>query len=193
MNPADLPLDERLRYLEASVAVQEQELVAIRAERIEADRLEQSVNRLGDGASALGEALLAVDRTQQRLTRLGQEVEHVASKAATKDEVAEEKRASIRALQAQRKEYATKLVSVGILFGVALLVAALVTANVISDNRRASRAAQVRACQGANTTVEAVNSFLDAVAQAATVPEIRERANKVKATLALQDCRRIGR
>lgn len=73
--------EDRLRLLEEHVAVQEEILIGLQAERIEAERLNESVDRLGMGATSLGEALREVDRQQQLLTRLGRAVKEVQDKA----------------------------------------------------------------------------------------------------------------
>lgn len=53
----------------------------------EGDGLTRAVTRLGLNASALGEALLTVDRQQQTLTRLGQELNEVKETTPSKDDV----------------------------------------------------------------------------------------------------------
>lgn len=60
--------------LESHVEVQEGVLAGIQAERIEAERLTDSVGRLGEGANALGEALLTVSKQQQRLADIEKEL-----------------------------------------------------------------------------------------------------------------------
>lgn len=83
-------MNQRVSLLEHALSIQEEEINGIRAELIEAERLTNSVDRLGLGASALGDALLQVDKQQQVLTRLGQDLKRVEGKtedAASKDEV----------------------------------------------------------------------------------------------------------
>ncbi len=79
--------DQRLRDIEASLEVQEQILSAMRAEAIEAQRLTDSVDRLGLGANALGDALLQVDRNQQALSQLGREMNEIDRKVVPRSEV----------------------------------------------------------------------------------------------------------
>lgn len=76
----DLPLSERMLKLEAMMR-------AFRDSEAAATYLKDSVERLGLNATALGEALLQVDRNQQTLTNLGKQLDRVAGSTPTKTEV----------------------------------------------------------------------------------------------------------
>lgn len=164
--PADTPrdLDERLRLLEASMEIQEQILASLHAERIEAERLTESVSRLGDGAAALGQALLRVDRTQQSLTELGTELRAVEARTANKGEVATQIKSARRRL---------------LVVGVALLITALIGATLIFYVRKENARETFANCQRSARTAAAVTSYLETVSANSQVPEIRESARNL--------------
>lgn len=61
----------------------EQRVARLEDVAFEGDGLARAVTRLGLNANALGEAILTVDRNQQRLTRLGQQLEEVEANTVT--------------------------------------------------------------------------------------------------------------
>lgn len=61
----------------------EQRVARLEDVAFEGDGLARAVTRLGLNANALGEAILTVDRNQQRLTRLGQQLEKVEANTVT--------------------------------------------------------------------------------------------------------------
>lgn len=123
-----VPDDPRNRPKRPDTGVMEElELRLRRLEDIafEGDGLTRAVTRLGVNATALGEALITVDRNQQRLTRLGQQLEEIESNTATKAAVeATEKRGAV-ALKSYRKQ------QVGRIYAIAISVFALVCAVVL--------------------------------------------------------------
>lgn len=119
----DPDLDLRLRRLEASATIQEAILVGIQKELIEADRLIDVITRLGDGADALGAALIEVESQQQVLARHEDELNEVREKAEQAPTVEDvEKR-----VEHGRKERRKLAISVGAaLAAVAVLLFGLV-------------------------------------------------------------------
>lgn len=134
-----LPVDERLRLLEAHVGTQEEILAAMQAERIEAERLNDSVVRLGLGASDLGAALLQVDKTQQMLTKLGQDITRVEETTVSKDDMAANERLRLAKEKADRRDRANKITT-WVVIGLAVLTLLILTAL----NRQSQREADQR-------------------------------------------------
>lgn len=149
--------EERLRLLEAHVEVQEQLLVAMQAERIEADRLSDSVTRLGDGASALGEALRAVDKQQQMLTKLGQELKEVEDKSVTKEELVEAKREQAHTTLEFRKRTLQRVYTTGILITLGLVFAGGVFLEYQARNQTEAR----EICQDRNKQAVIIVDILE--------------------------------
>lgn len=89
-----LPIHERMQRLEDMMR-------AWRDSEAAATYLNESVERLGMNASALGEALLKVDQQQQLLTRLGQDISNVEAKSVSYEEV-DEKAAAAAAQEVHR-------------------------------------------------------------------------------------------
>lgn len=155
MNPADMTVEERLRLIEAHVVIQEAELVAIRAERIEADRLAQSVGRLGENANALGEALLTVDRNQQQLAKLAGQLDQVRQEAVSKEDLESAKQETVQSAQEFRKVALSRIYTTVIL----MIVAALFIVGFYVDRVAKERVKTVNMCRERAYSARTVNEF----------------------------------
>lgn len=170
-----LDTEGRLRLLEASVETQEEILAAIQAERIEAERLNDSVTRLGMGASDLGAALLQVDKTQQMLTKLGQDISRVEAESVTEEQVAEKVRLARQELLNYRKNQVAKAYGWGVGVLTMFLVFAVVAAGYVQHQRRQEH----ENCLSRAATSQAVKGYLDVVVENSTNPKIRDRAAQI--------------
>ena len=174
---SDQPLSETewRRYVEATLDIQSTQMAGIQAELIESDRLTNSVDRLGAGASELGEALLQVDRNQQMLTKLGREIDVVASSSATKDEVAEAKAAADMAMaKYRRRVYGWSAVMT------VLGLAAIATLGFLLNHTiERQNDIDAEACARSTATRDVVVKYLSDVEQHSTNPILRESAGDV--------------
>lgn len=80
------------------------------------DGLQRSVTRLGMNATALGDALLQVDRNQQALTKLGTELRTVQETTVPREEV--ESR-----IEDERRQRIHDIVRTAIIMGISILLA----------------------------------------------------------------------
>lgn len=145
MTDIDPDLVARVRQLEVSVEIQETILAVIQADCIEADRLKDSVGRLSLDATALGEALLQVDRNQQKMTQLGRQLSIVDQEKASKGEVD----AKVKVAGKQRHRLAVRSLVVGGL--VTFVLGGLLAFTINSD---------YQACEQRQTRVDIqVNAF----------------------------------
>jgi hypothetical protein len=179
-----------MRLLEAHVETQEQILAAMQAERIEAERLNESVTRLGMGASDLGAALLQVDKTQQMLTKLGTDIRRVETEAATSVEVEAKvadakaeaarklKRAELHAAN-ERRRLMARLYAGGVVSLAALLAISLAAVNAVRAQERDAQAN----CERGLLTTKAVVSYLEDVEATSTNPVLVQSAGEVIAVL----------
>lgn len=180
--------EERLKLLEAHIEVQEEILTAMQAERIEAIRLDESVNRLGLNASALGEALLTVDQNQQILTRLGRELQEVKDTAVTAEQLDEVKVASVSEEQVEERAKAVeeqtrvaearsrnRMIAIGV---VLLLVSLLGLGGGLRLKQRQDRQ-DYENCLQSQRTLTGVRAFLESVSANSTVPAIKDSATNL--------------
>lgn len=177
--------DQRLRDLEVSVAVQEEILTSIQAELIEAGRLNDSVERLGEGANVLGAALLQVDRNQRELTRLDRYVQKVEEKAATTQDVESRvrqakveadllvKAAAARVLK-ERKRWAKKVGAVIAVIGLVLFGLVFYVSNSAHD-----------ACGNRQMATKAVLDTLLSFRSPQNADRVDAGALRIQATLAV--------
>lgn len=164
--------EERVRELEAHVTIQERILVNLQAELIEANRLNESVERLGEGATSLGEALLAVDKQQQTLTRLGRQLNDVEQQAATKQDL-HMTREDVAAETAQLRRKA--LFRLGMALAV---VAAVLGYEAITTHRY--RMANYESCQARASQNRYFGDYLiDAAEKSLTQPGITPEQKKI--------------
>lgn len=148
------------RTLAQRVSKLEAELAAIHAEQVEAERLNNSIARLGVGASDLGEALKTVDKNQQVLTRLGKELAEVKKKTVTKEQLEEQARVDEEAAAAKRRTRVRRVAAAGAALLLLLLIGAGAVFRYERDQREqaidrqradvARRAATVDACEKRN-------------------------------------------
>lgn len=157
-------IEQRIRGLEAHQEIQEAILIAMQAERIEAERLTDSVDRLGMGATALGEAILQVDRNQQTLTKLGGELREVKSLAATKEDHA-------KALVELHKVRRTRNLMIWAIGGV--IVMGTLTGLYLNEQQQEEA---YKACVSGKATGAAVQTFLTTVAENSTTPAVKKSA-----------------
>lgn len=157
MTHADPSLEARLRQLEASSQIQEDILVAMQAERIEAERLNEQISGLREGVLALGDALLQVDKTQQQLTQLGQQLTEVEESSVSKAELERAEKLRARKALEFRKKALARITSTSILLGLALL-AGLVF--FLEYGARQDEEAQ-QVCLGRQFASATVNTFTE--------------------------------
>lgn len=168
-------LERRLRAVEVAVEVQAEILTSIQAELIESDRLSSSVERLGDGASELGAALLQVDRNQQALTRLGQQLEGVQEQAATKDEIDEAKKIA----DDRFRRYHRRVTARARVAAVLGLAAIGTLGGILWHTVDRQNELDAEACQRAKGTRNAVVKYLSDVERVSTNPVLRDSAGEV--------------
>lgn len=156
-------LEDRLRLLEAHIDVQEQILMAIQAERIEADRLEASVGRLGENTSALSAALLLVDKNQQQLTKLGRQITAVEETSATKVDLVKAAKEQARVTREFRKTTLARIYTTGILLILFLAGGSVAVAQYQQNHRDVA----VVTCQDRNEQNQIIIDILEGSVQAA--------------------------
>lgn len=150
----------------------------------EGEDLATAVERLGMNASALGEALLTVDKNQQMLTRLGKQLQDVENRSATKVDVDQR----VRATQAELERYRTHVVARAYTAAVIVLALffaiGLAVANDVADRSRN----QYQQCVAGLRQRNAVVEYLNDVQRYGTVATLRESAGRVVEALPAFTC-----
>lgn len=151
------------------------------------NNLKRSVDRLGDGASALSEALIKVDRQQQTLTRLSHTVKDVENKLIPRDEQERKEREMRDEATILRRETVKRVVLVTTAFLVTLAIIGAFSVNYVKQRNHEA----VRACRESNHARQSVRDFLQAVASESTNTAIRQSASTVINELPLSDCDKL--
>lgn len=173
-------VEERLRALEVHQEVQEELIRGIHAERIESERLQASVIRLGRGATSLGEALLQVDKNQQTLTKLGAELKQVKDQTATKEELADASKTQHAAAVELRRNALQRVYMTAILVVVIGAVAGLIWYQYQNDQRRAAQ----DVCEARNGQNGALVKLMEGVL---TAPRPNPTASPSPAEIAIRE------
>lgn len=160
----DGQLEERLRLLEASLEVQEEVMVALQEERIDAARLSQSVERLAMGSDALVAALLQVDRNQQQIAKLDKDIKAVECQVTPVKDIKDQIRKTRRRLIA--------IVASGVLLTVALYLIGTRYADARAREEYLN-------CQQRLATAAAIQSYLTVVAAESTNPDLKKSAQEI--------------
>lgn len=158
-----LPIEERMVRLEEMMR-------SWRDSEAAATYLQDSVDRLGLNATALGEALLQVDRNQQALTRLGKELKRVDDASATKEDLEAAAQRQREATIQFRKNTLSRIYTTATVMGIALLVGGAIVvdrqqANMLEEQQKclATRASttSVQAYVTSQRAIELENRFID--------------------------------
>lgn len=161
------------------------ESIELRVRRLEdiafeGDGLTRAVTRLGVNASALGEALITVDRNQQRLTSLGLQLEHVQNNGALKAEVAEVEQRTAESITSYRKQVIARVYACAVVF-LALIVGAALAATSYRDREQA-RAYTV--CTNRAASINEIVSYYSLIAKKDPDEEVRTAAAVLTTRLA---------
>lgn len=124
----------------------ERVMLAIHDQRTEGFRLAESVDRLGLNAGALQEALLQVDRNQQTLTQLGNQLQVVTKSAATKADLEANREQQVATTLDFRKQTLRKIYTTGLL----LIIGLLVSAGVLVEYQSTRRQSAIHVCEARN-------------------------------------------
>lgn len=170
----------------------EQETLDERVKRLEdiafeGDGLTRAVTRLGLNATALGEALMTVDKNQQQLTKLGRQLDNVEAKSATKQDVEAESQKVRAAVKANREQQRGRIYASLILLTAVLAGVALAAANYVETQKRRD----YQECLNTSERVTAFADYMRTVRDNSVVPKIRAAADEVLLSLPTQSCEAI--
>lgn len=170
--------------LEERVATMERILTALRGQQRDGVRLAESVDRLGLNAGALQEALLQVDRNQQALTRLGQELEDTKAKIIPRAEHDDRERERSRELIAYRRQLVHKIWAYSAAALVSLLAIGGATAVYVDHLKERN----IQVCTEQNMVAQAQNDYLAEVVNSSTNPVLVKAAEDAITAHPLADC-----
>lgn len=150
--------------LEQRVAALEQMALNYSTMKGDEDRLVSGVERLADETGGLNSILNKVDEQQQRLSRLGRDLERVERTSASKEDLEKSAKAALKREAEERRKRSQK-VTTWIVFGLAGL--SLVALSYLTSEAD-RRAAEERYRQGVAEVCEARNKQGKIIAQLIT-------------------------
>lgn len=178
----------RLHRVEVGLEVQAEILTNIQEMLLEADRLTDSIGRLGEGAGSLSAALLQVDSQQKLLTRLDEDLQQVKDQAATTEDVEAKVAAAKELVDAKQKATRRKIA----LWLLATLLVTVVVGYFGVQYVHRVQATNIATCERQQRTNAAVVEYLQTVADNSQNAEIKRSAqdliNSLPASAQVKPC-----
>lgn len=169
----------------------EKRLEALERAAEDGGRLVIGVERLSDETAGLNVILNKVDEQQQRLSRLGRDLDRVSKSSATKTDLENARQHAREEEQRYRKGVLARIYVAGILaLGMAGVLAVAASGYVAQQKRNLleRKTNDYQACLGGEARINAVRDYLNEVTKASSNEVLREKASQVVAQLPRTNC-----